>query len=529
MAGLEHQSTNSNEIRPQIADLSSNSLSDIPLLPLAESNFSTFITLHTIFGGGRCKLPATVESSDPLFAEVRQDLEQLLERQPDLVAQSGMLTQEDNRTVNRLTCSLALLCCKVDLDQEMQYGRNLMRLLLGHRGHRLRAKVDGELDLGTAFDPDYLNLYRAASVKFTDQSIAQLFRVLRGESKASLYTDPELLRLMTITCDCYKAKEASLLLSGLLTAHSKNKAAFAKLGEQQTIPAIIRKFDKDNVASVIKDTTIFIIRTALKNHADQLLQDLVNALEPEEFQKVTKTLGLALRRMREVHPVLIASLLKAHRSSDGFKSAFKLLETLKQISPKPGEFVSYDAQGLIVTLYNQGVTTDKLLPFGQQIRKLNISSKLYDQTIDKIGVLQRFLKDPDRKPGQHVFEQIAELPSNSRILPLLQLGMLRYQVDTVHYLGKLLTLLTANDYPPASRKLVVDFATSELPTSLDRLAKPEDFMGEGLPNALAPALTTLFIRAETAEIIREDEHSAADIIRKFGFTDRKHSPNKQSE
>ena len=90
---------------------------------------------------------------------------------------------------------------------------------LSARGDRVRTRPDETLELGTAFEPDFLHLYRAAKGKFTDNSISGFFQVLLGSRTVPVRTDPKLLRLMTIVCDCDTAKDASQLLNGLPRVH----------------------------------------------------------------------------------------------------------------------------------------------------------------------------------------------------------------------------------------------------------------------------------------------------------------------
>jgi hypothetical protein len=484
-------------------------------LPLADSNLGVYLALHTIFGRRSLPAPAALGSKDPIFLAVRRDIENLLSYSPEMMASAGGLDQQRNQQVSRLTCALALLSCKSALPGEMRYCHELMQALLSARGARVRTRADESLGLGTAFEPDFLNLYRSAKGKFTDGSISGLFQALLGSRAVPLRTDPELLRLMTIVCDCYSAQEASQLLNGLLRAHDKNPDAFARLANQGTIRTIIRKFPEHEIATVIKVTVVFIVRTALRDQADQLLQDMVENLSPDQLKRAAIRLANVLLGVREVHHELISSLLRTLKRPDAVHSFHELLGLLSQPSTVPQEPISYDAQGIAAALYDRGLAPQVLAPFVQRNRRLTLSAKLYEQLIREIDVLQRLLEKPGDLPAQLGVLPAAGQPPADWLLPLLQLGLVRYQGEQLEYLAKAVNVLASEDFPARDLALIIGRAGEDLPRSLDLLAAPESSLESQTSGDLGTALLTLWIKIEFLGQAQDGKLSAADLSRKL--------------
>ncbi len=504
-----------------------NRLQDRPLpafvagevLPLADSNLGVYLTLHTIFGRRSLPAPAALGSKDPIFLAVQRDLEGLLGYPPEMMASAGGLDQQRNQQVSRLTCAVALLSCKSALPREMRYCHELMQALLSARGDRVRTGPDETLGLGTAFEPDFLHLYRSAKGKFTDNSISGFFQALLGSRAVPVRTDPELLRLMTIVCDCYSAKEASQLLNGLLRAHDRNPAAFAKLASQGTIRTIIRKFPEHEIATVIKVTVVFIMRTALKDQADQLLQDMVENLSPDQLKRAAIKLANVLMCAREVNHELISSLLRTLKRPNAVHCFHQLLGLLSQPSAVPQEPLSYDAQGIAAALYDRGLELQVLATFVQRNRRLSLSAKLYEQLIREIGVLQRLLEKQGDLPAQLGMLPAAGQPAAEWLLPLLQLGLVTYQGEQLDYLVKSLNVLSSDDFPAKELALIIGRAREDLPRSLDLLAAPERSMGSQTSGELGTALLTLWIKIEFHGQAQDGKMSAADLSRKLRLAD----------
>ncbi len=484
-------------------------------ISLAESNLGVYLALHTILGQKSLPAPSSVRSKDPLFLAVRKDIEELLHHRPSLMADSAVLDQQRNQQVSRLTCSLAMLSCNVNLPREMQYSHDLMQALLSARGQRIRKTPDETLHLGTDFCPDFLNLYRAAKKKFTDKGVRGLFQALLGGKKLPLRTDPELLRLMTIVCDRCSAKEASQLLNGLLRAHDSNPAAFARLNAQRTIPTIIGKFSDEDVVPVIRVVTIFIIRTALRDQADELLQELVETLGPKHLKYAANRLANVMMCVAGVHPEIISSLLRTLKSPGGLNSFLKLLGVLRESSATVRDPISYDAQGVVAALYDAGLDAGILGPFARRIKRLELSGTLYEDLTQDIDVLRGLLADPSASQLVGI-----ELNSDSRepaerLLPLLQLGLVRYEGDQLDDLVKAINVLSSHDFSRRDLDLIVAHASSNLPNSLDYLASPEDFVADQTTRELGSALVTLWIQIELADESRARQPSAADLSRKL--------------
>jgi hypothetical protein len=484
-------------------------------LPLADSNLGVYLTLHTVFGRKSLPAPAALGSKDALFLAAQRDLENLLGYPPEMMASAGGLDQQRNQQASRLTCTLALLSCKSALPREMQYCHKLLQELLTARGERVRARPDEVLGLGMAFEPDFLNLYRSAKGKFTDHSIASLFQALLGSRAVPLRTDPELLRLMTIVCDCYSAKEASQLLNGLLRAHDKNPAAFARLANQGTITTIIRKFPEAELATVIKVTVVFIVRTALRDQADQLLQDMVENLSPDQLKRAAIRLANVLMCVREVHHELISSLLRTLRRPNAMHAFHELLSLLSQPSTAPQEPISYDAQGVAAALYDRGVELKRLAPFVQRIRRLSLSARLYEQLIQEIDVLQRLLEQQGDRPTRLDVLPAAAQPPAEWLLPLLQLGLVTYQGEQLEYLAKAINVLASDDFPAKDLALIIGRASEDLPRSLELLAAPESSLESQTSDELGTALLTLWIKIEFLGQAQDGKLSAADLSRKL--------------
>ncbi len=485
-------------------------------LPLADSNLGVYLALHTVFGQGTLPAPSTIRSKDPAFLAVRKDIEDLLRHRPDDMAEIAVLDQRRNQQVSRLTCSLAMLSCGLDSPVEMQFGHDLMQALLSARGQRIRTRPDEPLGIGTGFCPDFLNFYRAAKTKFTDRSVCELFQSMLGDKTVPLRTDPELLRLMTIVCDRCSAKEASQLLNGLLRAHDSNPAAFARLSEQQTIPTIIGKFSGDDVVQVIRVTTIFIIRTSLKNQADELLQTLVETLAPEHLKLAATKLANVIVRVRKVHPEFISSLLQALTSPKGPISFFELLGALRESLAKSRDAISYDAQGVAAALYDAGLDAKVLAPFVQRIRSLELTGTMYEHLTQDIVVLKRLLENAsDIQQLGRIAPSPESRQSAEHLLPLLQLGVVRYQGEPLDYFVKAINVLSSDGFRPTDLDLIVRHAASDLPSSLDHLAKPEDFVADQTSRELGSALVTLWIQIELADKSKERQPTAADLSRKL--------------
>jgi len=484
-------------------------------LPLSGSNLGIYLALHTFFGRKLLPAPAALGSKDPTFLAVQRDLENLLSYPPEKMAAVGGLDQQRNLQVSRLTCALALLSCKSSLPREMRYCDQLMQALLSARGLAVRTRPDETLGLGTAFEPDFLNLYRAAKVKFTDNSVSSFFQALLGTRTIPVRTDPELLRLMTIVCDSYSAKDASQLLNGLLRAHDKNPDAFARLANQGTIQTIIHKFPEHEIATVIKVTVVFIVRTALKDQADQLLQDMVENLSPDQLKRAAIRLANVLMCAREVHPELISSLLRTLKRPDAVRAFQELLGVLSQPSAVPQEPISYDAQGVAAALYDRGLEPAVLAQFVQRCRKLDLSAKMYDRLIRQIDVLQRLLEKQDDLPAQLGILPAAEQPPADWLLPLLQLGLVTYQGEQLDYLVKSVNVLSSDDFPAKDLALIVGRASENLPRSLDLLAAPESSLEAQTSGDLGTALLTLWIKIEFLGQTQDDKMSAADLSRKL--------------
>ena len=480
-------------------------------LPLADSNLGVYLTLHTIFGRRSLPAPATLGSKDPIFLAVQRDIENLLSYTPEMMASAGGLDQQRNQRVSRLTCALALLSCKSALPGEMRYCHQLMQALLSARGDRVRTRPDETLGLGTAFEPDFLHLYRSAKGKFTDNSISGFFQAMLGSRTVPVRTDPELLRLMTIVCDCYSAKEASQLLNGLLRAHDKNPDAFARLANQGTIRTIIRKFPEHEIATVIKVTVVFIVRTALKDQADQLLQDMVENLSPDQLKRAAIRLANVLMCVREVNHELISSLLRTLKRPNAVHSFHELLGLLSQPSAVPQEPLSYDAQGIAAALYDRGLDPKVLAAFVQRSRRLSVSAKLYEQLIREIDVLQRLLEKQGDLPTQLGMLPAAGQPPAEWLLPLLQLGLVTYQGEQLDYLVKAVNVLSSDDFPAKDLALIIGRATEDLPRSLDLLAAPESSMESQTSGELGTALLTLWIKIEFLGQAQDGKMSAADL------------------
>jgi hypothetical protein len=496
-------------------DSTPSSGSGLDTLPLADSNLGVFLALHTIVSHGKLPPASSVRSKDPVFRAVRKDIESLLRHRPDQMADTGVLDQQRNQQVSKLTCTLAMFSCKTDQSAERQYADRLVQALLADRGQHIRTRPDEQLELGTDFYPDFLNLYLAAKVKFTDRSVCGLFQALLGNSRIPLRTDPELLRLMTIVCDRCSAKEASQLLNGLLRAHDANPAAFARLSAQQTIPTIIGKFSNDDVVQVIRVTTIFIIRTSLRDQADELLQELVERLDSEHLKLATTRLANIMMCVRKVHPELISSLLSALASPRGSNSFFKLLGVLRASSATAKAAISYDAQGIAAALYDEGLEAKILAHFLQRIRGLDLSGVMYEQLTQEIGVLRRLLENgSDRPLAQHAPSADRKRPAE-RLLPLLQLGLARYEGQQLDYFVKAINVLSSDDFRRADLDLIIGHATADLPGSLDHLAVPEDFVADQTSRELGSALVTLWIQIELADESKERQPSAADLSRKL--------------
>jgi hypothetical protein len=484
-------------------------------LPLADSNLGVYLALHTIFGRRSLPAPATLASKDPIFLAAQRDIERLLSYSPEMMAAAGGLDQQRNQQVSRLTCALAMLSCKSALPSEMRYCHKLIQALLSARGDRVRTRPDEVLGLGMAFEPDFLNLYRSAKGKFTDGSISGLFQALLGNRAVPLRTDPELLRLMTIVCDCYSAKEASQLLNGLLRAHDKNSDAFARLAQQGTIRTIIRKFPEAELATVIKVTVVFIVRTALKDQADQLLQDMVENLSPDQLKRAAIRLANVLMCVREVHHELISSLLRTLKRPNAPQCFHELLGLLSPPSTAPQEPISYDAQGVVAALYDRGLELKLLATFVQRIRRLSLSAKLYEQLIREIDVLQRLLDKQGDLPTQQEVLPAAGRPPVEWLLPLLQLGLVLYQGEQLEYLAKAVNVLSSDDFPAKDLALIIGRASEDLPRSLDLLAAPESSLESQTSGELGTALLTLWIKIEFLGQAQDGKMSAADLSRKL--------------
>lgn len=488
-------------------------------LPLADSNLGVYLTLHAIFGRRTLPAPATLNSPDPEFLRVQQDIESLLSLPPERMAATGGLDQQRNQQVSRLTCALAMLSCQAALPRERHYCDRLVQALLAARGDVLRSRPEESLGLGTAFEPDFLHLYRAAKVKFTDASVASFFQALLGNRRVPVRTDPELLRLMTIVCDAYTAKEASQLLNGLLRAHDRNPEAFARLANQGTITTIIRKFPEPEIATVIKVTVVFIVQTALKDQADQLLQEMVEQLSPEQLKRAAIKLANVLLNAREVHPELISSLLRTLKRPNAIHKFHELLGALRQPSAGPPESISFDAQGIAAALYDRGLEPGALAAFVRRCRRLTLSTKLYEQLVREIDVLQRLLDHP--ADAAMPFRPLAadHPPSPAWLLPLLQVGLATYEGERLEYLSKSLSILSAEDFPARDLALVVGRAGEDLPHSLELLAAPESTLASQTTGDLATALLTLWLKVEFVGRTRDDHFSAADLSRKLRLAD----------
>ncbi len=484
-------------------------------LPLADSNLGVYLALHTVFGRRSLPAPATLGSKDPIFLAIQRDIEGLLSLAPEIMAAAGGLDQQRNQQVSRLTCAVALLSCRAALPTEMRYCNNLMQALLSARGDRVRTRPDEDLALGTGFEPDFLNLYRSAKSKFTDNSISSFFQALLGNRTVPVRTDPELLRLMTIVCDRYSAKDASQLLNGLLRAHDKNPDAFARLANQGTIRTIIRKFPEHEIATVIKVTVVFIVRTALKDQADQLLQDMVEHLAPDQLKRATIRLANVLMCVREVNHELISSLLRTLKRPHAVRCFQELLGLLSQPSAVPQEPLSYDAQGIAAALYDRGLEPKVLAAFVQRTRKLSLSAKLYEQLIREIGVLQRLLETQGDLPAQLEMLPAAGQPPAGWLLPLLQLGLVTYEGEQLDYLVKSVNVLSSDDFPARDLALILGRAGENLPRSLDLLAAPESSLESQTSGELGTALLTLWVKIELLGQTQDDKLSAADLSRKL--------------
>lgn len=484
-------------------------------LPLADSNLGVYLTLHTIFGRKSLPAPAALASKDPLFLAVQRDIENLLSYTPEMMASAGGLDQQRNQQVSRLTCAVALLSCKSALPGEMRYCHKLMQALLAARGDKVRTRSDETLGLGTAFEPDFLHLYRSAKGKFTDNSISGFFQALLGSRTVPVRTDPELLRLMTIVCDCYSAKDASQLLNGLLRAHDKNPDAFARLANLGTIRTIIRKFPEQEIATVIKVTIVFIVRTALRDQADQLLQEMVENLSPDELKRAAIRLANVMLCVREVNHELISSLLRTLKRPNAVHAFHELLGLLSQPSAVPHEPLSYDAQGIAAALYDRGLAPKVLAAFVQRSRRLSLSARLYEQLIQKIDVLQGLLEKQAGQPIPLGMLPAAGQPPAEWLLPLLQLGLVTYQGEPLDYLVKAVNVLSSDDFPAKDLALIVGLASEDLPRSLDLLAAPESSMESQTSDELGTALLTLWIKIEFLGQTQDGTMSAADLSRKL--------------
>ncbi len=320
---------------------------------------------------------------------------------------------------------------------------------------------------------------------------------------------------MTIVCDCYTAKEASQLLNGLLRAHDKNPDAFARLANQGTIRTIIRKFPEHEIATVIKVTVVFIVRTALKDQADQLLQDMVENLSPDQLKRATIRLANVLMCVREVNHELISSLLRALKRPNAVHSFHELLGLLSQPSAVPQEPLSYDAQGIAAALYDRGLDPAVLATFVQRSRRLSVSAKLYEQLIREIDVLHRLLEKQGDLPAQLGMLPAAGQPPAAWLLPLLRLGLVTYQGEQLDYLVKAINVLSSDDFPAKDLALIIGRASEDLPRSLDLLAAPESSMESQTSGELGTALLTLWIKIEFLGQAQDGKMSAADLSRKL--------------
>jgi hypothetical protein len=320
---------------------------------------------------------------------------------------------------------------------------------------------------------------------------------------------------MTIVCDRCTAKEASQLLNGLLRAHDSNPAAFARLHAQRTIPTIIGKFSDEDVVPVIRVVTIFIIRTALRDQADELLQELVETLDPKHLKYATNRLANVMMCVASVHPEIISSLLQALKSRGGLKSFLKLLGVLRDSSATARDPLSYDAQGVVAALYDAGLDADVLAPFVKRIRRLELSGTLYEELTQDIDALRRLLVDAPDGPRVQIELNADSREPARRLVPLLQLGLVRYEGEQLEYLVKAINVLSSNDFSRRDLDAIVTHATGNLPHSLDYLASPEDFVSDQTVPELGSALVTLWIQVEVADQSRERQPSAADLSRKL--------------
>jgi hypothetical protein len=288
------------------------------------------------------------------------------------------------------------------------------------------------------------------------------------------------------------------------------------LSEQRTIPTIIGKFSGDDVVQVIRLTTIFIIRTSLKNQADELLQALVETLGSEHLKLAATKLANVIVRVRKVHPELISSLLRALTSSRGPNSFFELLGVLRESPARSRNAISYDAQGVAAALYDAGLDANVLAPFVQRIRRLELTGTMYEQLTQEIVVLKCLLEDAaDMQQLGRIVPSSESRQSAEQLLPLLQLGLARYRGEQLDYLAKAISVLSSDGFRPTDLALIVRHATSDLPCSLDRLAKPEDFVAEQTSRELGSALVTLWIQIELAGESKERQPTAADLSRKL--------------
>jgi hypothetical protein len=102
-----------------------------------------------------------------------------------------------------------------------------------------------------------------------------------------------------------------------------------------------------------------------------------------------------------------------------------------------------------------------------------------------------------------------------RLLPLLQLGLVRYRAERLDYFVKAINVLASDSFRRTDLDLIVGHATSDLPNSLDRLAAPEDYVAERTCRELGSALVTLWIQIELADESGERQPSAADLSRRL--------------
>lgn len=301
----------------------------------------------------------------------------------------------------------------------------------------------------------------------------------------------------------------------MLRAHDKNPDAFARLANQGTIRTIIRKFPEREIATVIKVTVVFIVRTALRDQADQLLQEMVERFSPDQLKRAAIKLANVLMCAREVHPDLISSLLRALKSPDAVRSFNELLGVLGQPSASPQEPFSCDAQGVVAALYDRGLEPQTLAAFVQRCSRLSLSGKLYEKLIREIDVLQRLLAKHDDPPVQLAALPAAGQPAPRWLLPLLRLGLVTYQGEQLDYFVRAINVLSSDDFPAKALALIIGRACEDLPRSLDLLAAPESSLESQTSGELGTALLTLWIKIEFLGQAQDDKMTAADLSRKL--------------